>query len=78
MAKKQTEKKYFVAEGFSFTGLGMVFGPGDEIPTAVFTEKPVLASLIAKKQIIEKEVPVDSAEADAKAAEEAAKAEGTN
>lgn len=53
-------KIYIVGKGCSFTSGGMIFGEGEALPTGIFSDKGVLARLIAEGQVLEQEEGGDS------------------
>ncbi len=53
-------KKYIVADGNCFTSNGIIYGPGDELPDSLFTDKQVRAAMIAKKRIVEQTKTTDA------------------
>ena len=71
-------KKYVVAKGYSFTSGGYIYSAGEVIPEGAFPNKNVLAKFLSAGKVVEaeadKKADDDKAEAEKKAALEAAKA----
>ena len=55
----KTKTVYTVASGAAFTHNGVIYGAGDEITEAAFSDKKDFARMVEKKLIVAKEVPAD-------------------
>ncbi|MBQ9239446.1 MAG: pentapeptide repeat-containing protein [Treponema sp.] len=71
----KTKTVYTVASGAAFTHSGVIYGAGDEITKAAFSDEKDFSRMVEKKLIVAKEVPADESGDDG---DKADKTDGTN